>query len=56
VLEGDEIHVHLLARDNVAALNVLSDLQGALDCKADVPEVQAPGVAGQQLQLVLVAA
>jgi hypothetical protein len=54
-LEGDEIHVHLLARDNVAALNVLSDLQGALDCKTGVPEVQAAGIAGQ-LQLVLVAA
>ena len=52
---GDEIHVHLLARDNEAAARVLGDLQHALNAEADMAEVTPAGFA-EPAQLVLIAA
>jgi hypothetical protein len=52
---GDEIHVHLLARDNEGASRVQRDLQQALNERAEAVEVAASGFA-EPAQLVLIAA
>ncbi len=54
-LLGDEIHVHLLARDDSAAAGVLSDLQQALDSPGAKPAASSPGLS-RPVQLVLIAA
>ena len=52
---GDEIHVHLLARDNEGASRVQFDLQQALTESRVEPELAPPGFA-EPAQLVLIAA
>lgn len=56
-LQGDEIHVHLLARDGEAASGVLSDLQRALNEAAAGPGPATPPTGLRRpFQLVLIAA
>jgi hypothetical protein len=55
IRQGDEIHVHLLARDNDAAARVLADLEQALDAGEDIAESAPSGIA-EPAQLVLIAA
>ena len=52
--EGDEIHVHLLAREGEPAESVLRDLAAALD-EADLPRVE-PRAWRKPVQLELLAA
>lgn len=55
IRRGDEIHVHLLARDNDGASRVQSDLQQALSEPAEAEKVAPSGFA-EPAQLVLIAA